>query len=106
MYRDKGTTAFPGLLLKRAGNNRKQPERLFKTMIPGFLLSENRGMIVRIVKIVEIVEIVEIAEIVAIMWIVRIAGIAGIVRIAGIVKIVGIVRIAAIIFHNTNNQLN
>lgn len=103
MYRDKGTTAFPGLLLKRAGNNRKQPERLFKTMIPGFLLSENRGMIVRIVKIVEIVEI---AEIVAIMWIVRIAGIAGIVRIAGIVKIVGIVRIAAIIFHNTNNQLN
>ena len=103
MYRDKGTTAFPGLLLKRAGNNRKQPERLFKTMISGFLLSENRGMIVRIVKIVEIVEI---AEIVAIMWIVRIAGIAGIVRIAGIVKIVGIVRIAAIIFHNTNNQLN
>ena len=43
-------------------------------MIPGFLLSENRGMIVRIVGIVKIVRIVRIVRIVKIMWIVKIPG--------------------------------
>lgn len=85
MYWDKGTTAFPGSLLKRAGNNRKQPERLFKTMISGFLLSENRGLIV------EIIEIMRIAGIMGIM------GIMGIVEIVEIVKIMGIMGIMEIV---------
>lgn len=106
MYRDKGTTAFPGSLLKRAGNNRKQPERLFKTMISGFLLSENRGLIVEIVRIVRIMWIVRIVRIAGIVKIVKIVEIAEIVEIVEIAEIAEIVRIAAIIFHNTNNQLN